>query len=632
MTPADTIERFRLFFDGKPLKSPVMVDVMELAKYDSELAEELLDKPEETISSAQIAIEKEEAAPDNPEVHILNTPESSKREINNIRTKDIEKLLCVEGVVVSRSKVLTKLKSMKFECPSCGNITNILQSDNHIKEPTRCGCGRKGKFHHISSIKSDWVYFKMEELPENLRGGQQPQSLFTYAEGVLTESEKHIIMGGRVKVIGILKQSSIYDRGKRRTVCDFTLEVKGIEFLEIGQVNEEISKEEMALFHDIAKAKNPARMIANFILPDIWGLRKIKEAVIYQLFSGGMFEGRRDFMHILLLGDPGTAKTDLAYRIHRLHPIHKMSTGPGLSAVGLTASVVKDEYSGQYVLAGGLLPRANGGIAFVDELEKANPEHLNSLHTALEAGFCAINKANICAKVVANTRFLATSNPKVVGNGRNLVENSGLPLAILDRFDLIYILKDTIDTNKDHQVATIISERAAKKQETVTTNKDNSTRYGENLTSFEHSGTTFTDYTINKYIQYIQQHYKKPVLSRRVVLQLSGFYKRLRQMSTYAGFEQKKPTPRVVESILRMARAIARARMKETVDTKILKEAISYFDFMFKSDGSPQHVEEEIIQDRPTKQQRIQTAAPPKHTDQDDDDIDFSDDDDDEIE
>ena len=201
MEATEQIKKFQEFFDlnykaellEKISKGDrfIIINFTELSKFDPELADILLDQPEEVIKAAELAIETEYLENEkNFKVRFYNLPDSQKILVRDIRSNHIGRLLQIGGIVRQKSDVRPQVTSAKFECPSCGNVINILQVDTKFKEPTRCGCGRKGKFRMIDKELVDAQRIILEESPEDLEGGEQPKSIFLKYDLVSSMSEK----------------------------------------------------------------------------------------------------------------------------------------------------------------------------------------------------------------------------------------------------------------------------------------------------------------------------------------------------------------------------------------------------------------------------------------------------------
>jgi len=292
----------------------LVLDFSELLKFNTELSDEILESPEELLKAAEIAV-KEFDLPKKVNkfnVRLRNLPESLKVNISDIRSKHLNKFIWSDGIVRQKSDVRPHVITAKFECPSCGNILAILQLDKKYKEPTRCSCGRKGKFKEISKELIDGQGLVLEESPDDLDGGAQPKRINVFLKGDLVSpiSERKSSPGSKVKLFGWVAEVPINLRtGGRSTKYDLILESNYLEPTE-DNYNMKITPEEEQRIKDIAHSSNALNLVANNIAPSIYGHDKIKEALVLQLVGGCKKERpdgvvTRGDMHILLIGDPG---------------------------------------------------------------------------------------------------------------------------------------------------------------------------------------------------------------------------------------------------------------------------------------------------------------------------------------
>src|SRR3989338_7770606 len=224
----------------------VVLDFNELTKFDVELADLFLEQPEDTIKAAELAIEQFDLEnSENTKVRFSNLPESQYMMVRNIRSKHLNKLFQMEGIVRQKSDVRPQVTAAKFECPSCGNVINVLQLDTAFKEPSRCGCGRKGKFHLISKELVDAQGLVLEEAPESLEGGEQPKRMNVFLKDDLVSplSEKKTSPGSKIKVVGMIKEVPIILRtGTTSTRFDLLIEANYVEAVEETFYEIEISE------------------------------------------------------------------------------------------------------------------------------------------------------------------------------------------------------------------------------------------------------------------------------------------------------------------------------------------------------------------------------------------------------
>ena len=296
-------------------KKFLVIDFSFLMKYDHELANQLLDEPEETVKAFELSLENFEI--DKPlRIRFFNLPPNQKIKIKDVRSEHLGQFLVIEGIVRQASDVRPQVTSAKFECPGCGNSISILQLDAKFKEPYRCTCGKKGRFRLLSKELVDAQRLVLEESPDSLQGGEQPKRLSIFLKEDLVEPimERKTTPGSKVRVNGIVKEVPILLKtGAASTKYDLMMDSNFIEPLEETFEELIIDKEEEEKI--IALSKNP-KIYDKFIgsiAPSIYGHADIKEALVLQLM-GGVRKERKDGtwnrgdIHILLVGDPGSSK------------------------------------------------------------------------------------------------------------------------------------------------------------------------------------------------------------------------------------------------------------------------------------------------------------------------------------
>ncbi|MBT3463596.1 minichromosome maintenance protein MCM, partial [archaeon] len=432
MEPTQVIKKFQEFLEKNYVKEIservrkgkkyLVVDFNELSKFDPQLADELLETPEEVIKAGEIALESFEIEGDvkNFKIRIKDAPESTAILIRNIRSEHLNKFLFVKGLVRQKSDVRPQVTSARFECPSCGNVITVLQLDQKFKEPSRCGCGRKGKFRMLSKELVDAQKIVLEEAPEDLDGGEQPKRLDIFLKSDLVSpiSDKKTNPGSKIIINGILKEVPLPAKdGGNLTRYDLMIEANYIEPIEEDFLELNIEKEEEKEILELAKNPKVYEKLVNSLAPTIYGHDLIKEALILQAFGGVRKKRKkgsatRGDIHILLIGDPGAGKSQLLKRMSEIAPKARYVSGKGASGAGLTATVVRDEFIRGYALEAGALVLANRGICCIDELDKMTKEDRSAMHEALEQQTVTISKANIQATLRCETTVLAAANPK----------------------------------------------------------------------------------------------------------------------------------------------------------------------------------------------------------------------------
>jgi replicative DNA helicase Mcm len=547
------------------------VDFTILSMFDPDLANDLLDHPEEVLKAGEVAVEQLCPGSDvkNFVVRFINLPHSSFIFIRDIRSKDLNKLLSFEGVVRNKSEVRPKVANAKFECPSCGQVHAILQLDTKFKEPSRCSCGRKGKFKLLRKDLIDAQKMILEEVPEMLDGGAQPKRMNVLLQNDLVSplSERRTNPGSRVAVTGIVKEIPVFLRsGSQSTDFDLYIEANDLRAIEEDFNEIKISKDDLKRIHALVRDPKHVRKVVQSIAPSIYGHDKIKEALALQLV-GGVRKIRDDGVitrgdiHVLLVGDPGAAKSQLLKRLEQVSPKARYVTGKGASGTGLTASVVKDDFLGGWSLEAGALVLANKGLACIDELDKMDKEDAWALHEALEQQTVSISKANIQATLRCETTVLAAANPKF---GRfdpydTVANQINLSPTLINRFDLIFPLKDVPDHDRDNRMASFILEmhKLPKLNPPID-----------------------TDF-LRKFVAYVRQNCK-PKLTDVAIDELREYYLKMRASSVGDGIKSVPISARQLEALVRLSEASAKIHLHDKVLKSDAKRAVDLLDFCMR--------------------------------------------------
>ena len=354
---SEQIERFQEFFQGNyetklqeilaEGKKSVIIDFKGLSEFDIELAELLLNDPENAIKAAELAVTQifvpEEVS---LRVRFENLPETQNVEIRNIRSNHLNKILAVNGIVRQTSDVRPQITMAKFECPSCGNTISILQVETRFKEPSRCTCGRRGTFRLVHKDLVDAQRLVIEEVPERLEGGSQPKRISVFLKEDLVEPklEKKTTPGAKVRVNGIVREVPIMLKtGAQSIRYDLMVDANFVEAKEETFEDVEINKEEEQKIIELSKDPYVYDRLRNSIAPSIYGHENIKDALVLQLMGGVKKEKKdgtktRGNMHILLVGDPGSAKSTLLLAMSKVAPKARYVAGRGASSAGLCVS------------------------------------------------------------------------------------------------------------------------------------------------------------------------------------------------------------------------------------------------------------------------------------------------------
>ena len=550
----------------------VTLDFNPLAEFSPLISERLLETPEEHLAILETALE-ESGLVKNPRIRFKTLPKSSRVKIREIRAKHLDNFIAIDGIVRQASEVRPHVVNARFECPSCGAILSVLQIDKKFREPSRCSCGRKGQFKLLSKEMVDAQRLVIEESPDSLDGGEQPRRLTVFLKEDLVDPriEERTTPGSKVRILGILKEVPMpLQTGSISTRFDLAIEANNAIPLEETFEDLQISEQEEKEIMEISSDPKVYEKLTQSIAPSVYGFDEIKESILLQLFSGvkkiksdgGQTRGD---IHILLVGDPGVAKSVILKFVSTIAPKGRYVSGKAATAAGLTAAVVRDEFLRGWSLEAGAMVLSNRGTICIDEIEKMDEHDRSTMHEALEQQTVTISKANIQATLRAETSVLAAGNPKL---GR-FDPSSPIPAqinispALLSRFDVIFVLRDLPNKSQDTAIATHVLEEH--KQEVIR--------------------EVIDPILLRKYISYARK--KQPKLTDEAIDEIKTFYITLRNQSVRSESEVK-PIPitaRQLEAIVRLSEACAKVRLGDEVTVEDTKRAIKLLKYSLMQVG-----------------------------------------------
>lgn len=588
------MDRLVVFFEDKKIggnilniirngETSVKIDFFDVAKFDPDIGEDLLDEPEEVIKTMEVVIENSLGQRITP--RIFNIPDSNTIKISKIRSKNIGKMIRLRGMVRQKSDVRPKITFSKHECPSCGNCINIMQFDKILKEPTKCNCGRSGRFRLLSKELTDCYQIVIEELAEEIESGSELKRFTIIFKGDLCDSkvESTIYHGINVSIIGKITEIQLKAKGGNTlTAMDYILEANCVETIGDSIDDLQITQEDTLEIIKLSKTPDVMSKLINSVYYDIKGHEDIKKSLILQCFGGvtkipsksmklkkGSLLKSRGVIHILLVGDPGVAKSDLLLLTINIVPKGMYIVGKGASGVGMTAAVIKSEIMGGYVLEPGALPLCHKGLVAADELDKMANDDREYLHEALEQMSITVVKANIRATLQCQTACLAACNPKLKRFDwvKPIHEQIELPPPLISRFDLIFPIKDIPNKENDNKIAREMLGRHSPKEQ-------------------EKKKPIIDPLLIKKYLVYSQQ-FNPQIIDEALIDKISTFYSNIRSPEkTYSSgqlidnetdYGKIMITPRQLDAIRRLAQAHARMKLRAEVleeDVKIATELL----------------------------------------------------------
>lgn len=532
--------------------------------------------------------------------------------IRDVNSRRSNRLVRVEGIVVSCSRVLTRAKELYVTCRNC-------LSSRTVKDIVPRSCERSGcpvdSYVVVAekSILGDVQYIKLQEKFEEIPEGETPRQVSVELEGELVDE---LVAGSLAGITGI------YRMHEGREVSGF-IRALGVETRR-GRGEAVFSEEEEEIFRELART-GMYEKIAKSIAPSIYGNVDVKKALACQLFGGTRREKEdgiclRGDINILLLGDPGIAKSQLLKFMEKAAPIAVYTSGKGSSAAGLTAAVLRDA-RGTWSLEAGALVLANGGVCCIDEFDKMSVRDQVAIHEAMEQQVISIAKAGITTVLNTRTAILAAANP-VFGrydDYKTPADNIEFGTTILSRFDCIFILKDAHGPRDKELADFVVNLHVGKGTVTNGIGADfnavnkmlnnngceissiNNIKENENN---EADSNVLTEDIIpvevlRRYVQYARARVA-PTLSKEAATKLQNFYVGIRdEVAQMSGMHQKKgPIPitvRQLEALVRISEALARMELLAVVSTRHVEEAIRLFQVSTMNAVSQGHLIEGMV-------------------------------------
>ena len=563
-----------------PENRSLLVDFKELEKFDFQLADDLIDNPDYVIEAAKTAllridvpaleIEKFE-----PHIRFFNLPKDRKFLIRDISADHLGKMIAVEGIIRQITDVLPKLKTAAWQCRRCGNVYKKEQGLHKVVTPAVCQCKQRD-FELLAeqSIFIDYQKIEIQESLENIKGNEQAQNITIY---VSNDMVNRVTAGDRTLFVGMLRLShpddkkTIYGRFLDATYLEETQK----EFMEV-----EVSPEEEKEIRELAKDPKIYDKLIASLAPGIYGHEVVKEAIVMQLFGGvkKVLPGQhqiRGNIHVLLVGDPGAAKSTILLATNRIAPKSIYVAGKTATGAGLSATAVKDEFGeGGWTLKAGVLVLASGGLAAVDEFDKMETEDRSAMHEALEQQQISVAKAGIVTRFKSDTSVLAAANPKFARFDpyQPFISQIDLPATLISRFDLFFMIRDVLDRQRDEEItAHILKTHHAGEAILQAKSKGEALAKSEMDEIEKVSTPPISGELFKKFVSYARQT-MFPVLSKDAIEMISEFYVNLRSEGKKDG--SYTATHRQLEGLVRLSEASAKIRLSDTVDKEDAARAI----------------------------------------------------------
>ena len=512
---------------------------------------------------------------DEVRVRLVNYP--SQRSLRQINSETIGYITSVSGMVVRASEVKPLAKELIFVCPD-GHHTKVIQLKGmDVKIPIVCdnpNCkNRDFELKPEASKFIDFQILRLQELPEDLPPGQLPHYIDVTLRQDLVDNARP---GDRIILTGIVRIEQESVSGVQRGHSGlYRLRIEGnnIEFLGGRGAKtsrkiqrEETSPEDEKLIRSLAQTPDVYQKLIDSFAPHIQGHSLIKEAILLLIVGSNqraLVDGSkiRGDINIFLVGDPGTAKSEMLKFCARIAPRGLYTSGRGSTAAGLTAAVVKDK-TGIMMLEAGAVVLGDQGLVCIDEFDKMKPEDRSALHEVMEQQSASIAKGGIVATLNARTSILAAANPMYgkYDPFKNITENVNLPIPLLTRFDLIFVVRDIPTKEKDEKIARHIIDLHTPR-------------------GIDQRSVVDVD-LLTKYLSFAKKG--SPVLTKEAEKKILDYYLKMRNVESE---EMITVTPRQLEGIIRLSTARARLLMKNKVEEEDAERAIFLIQSMLEDAG-----------------------------------------------
>jgi replicative DNA helicase Mcm len=542
----------------------LVIDFDDLIAFDPVLARNVVQHPDDffvyasSAATSQMRVEDPEYAEQVGRIIVRFRRLPEKRALRKIGAEDLMKLALVEGIVVRTSQVRPMIVKAVFRCRKCGELSRQDQAGDLLRGPGPicASCKQQSGWELLEDqcVFKNTQEARVQERPEDLPPGMLPRYLDVRLDDDLVDTARP---GDRVAMTSVVRAEKQYvgEKGKLRTF-NLYLEANFVDV--VGKETEivEITVEDEKKIIEASKHPFVHRNLIMSLAPSIYGYDEIKEGILYLLFAGvakRLPDGVniRGDLNCLIVGDPGTAKSQLLQYVSRIAPRGLYTSGRGTTAAGLTAAVLREKTGGM-VLEAGALVLADKGVACIDELDKMRPDDRVAIHEALEQQTVSVAKGGIVATLNARAAVLAAANPSLgrYEPHRNINENINLPVTILSRFDLIFLVKDLPDPDSDSQMSSHILQL-------------HRARHGSEEAPFQ------PDF-LRKYISFAKRIV--PVLTPDAVKELQDFYLKMR--GTTGREAAVAITPRQLEALVRLSEARARAFLRDQVTVEDAKSAV----------------------------------------------------------
>merc|ERR1719495_2350157 len=509
------------------------------------------------------------------DIHVRISELPLVEDLRSLRQLHLNQLIRTSGVVSGSSGVLPQLSMIKYDCVKCGYVIGpFYQSQgDEIKVGTCPECQSMGPFNlnQEQTIYKNYQRITIQESPGRVKAGRLPRSKDAILTGDLCDVCKP---GDEIELTGVYSNSYDSSLNTKNGFPIFATVIIANHIVKKDEKGEteRMTDDDIKAITQLSKDERIGERIIASIAPSVFGHDDIKRALALSLFGGVSKNPQekhkvRGDINVLLCGDPGCAKSQFLKYMQKIAPRAVFSTGQGASAVGLTAYVQRSQLTKEWTLEAGALVLADKGVCLIDEFDKMNDQDRTSIHEAMEQQTISISKAGIVTSLQASCAVVAAANP--IGgrydSSMTFSENVDLTEPILSRFDILCVVRDTVDPVADEHLARfVVASHMVSHPRSDQSDTDNMKKTEETLAATSNLAGVekIPQELLRKYILYAREKIH-PKLHQMDQEKVAKMYADLRRESMSTG--SIPITVRHIESMIRIAEAHAKMHLREFV-------------------------------------------------------------------
>lgn len=598
-TGNDYIYRDRLRANLLAKQYVLEVQLEHVQLWSNDLAQALRDTPSDILPLFESAVKRaarailypvitrDEQRPEAPDCQVTLRSHANLTPMRDLHADSISHLVRVPGIVIGTTTLSSRATQLQIMCRDCRTTKAlpVVSGFSGFTLPRYCDATQMDAgaprcstdpyvILHDKCRFVDTQTVKLQEAPDMVPVGELPRHMLMSVDRALCG---RVVPGSRIIATGVYSTFNSAGKGSKAGAIALRtpyLRVVGLEVDAEGAGGRGMARifsaEEEEEFACLSRTRDLYEKFSASIAPSIFGNQDIKKAIACLLFGGSkkvLPDGMRlrGDINVLMLGDPGTAKSQLLKFVEKVSPIAVYTSGKGSSAAGLTASVQRDPQSREFYLEGGAMVLADGGVVCIDEFDKMRDEDRVAIHESMEQQTISIAKAGITTILNTRASVLAAANP-IFGRYDDMKspgENIDFQTTILSRFDMIFIVKDEHNEQRDRTMAKHVMN--------IHMNRANDT-------------TATGEFDIDQMKRYISFCKAKcaPRLSPEAAEKLSSHFVALRKQVAQVERDNDERssipiTVRQLEAIVRISESLAKVTLSPTVGEEHVDEAMRLF-------------------------------------------------------